>query len=103
MGDTGFRSLLIPPLLAAVLFLPSIGDRPLYLPDEARYALLARSMVEAGHWLVPHIGSEVHMEKPPLFIWLIAAVSLLAGGVTELAATLPAALSGIAGVAVTCL
>lgn len=103
MGDTSFRSLLIPPLVAAALFLPSIGNRPLYLPDEARYALLARNMVEAGHWLVPHIGSEVHMEKPPLFIWLIAVVSLLAGGVTELAATLPAALSGIAAVALTCL
>jgi 4-amino-4-deoxy-L-arabinose transferase-like glycosyltransferase len=59
-------------------------------------------MIEHGHWLVPHIGDEVHMEKPPGYAWAIALIGLLQGGViTELAGVLPAALSGIAAVGMT--
>ena len=94
---------LAPLAVAALLFLPGIGQRILYSGDEARYALLARNMVETGDWLVPRIGSDVHMEKSPLFIWSIAAFSLAHREVTELTAVLPAALSGIAGVGATLL
>ena len=93
--------LLLPVLLAAALFLPAIGRRTIFISDEARYALLARNMLEHGHWLVPHIDDEVHMEKPPLFMWAIAVLSLIPGDVTELTAALPAAVCGIAGVGVT--
>jgi 4-amino-4-deoxy-L-arabinose transferase-like glycosyltransferase len=92
---------LAPLVVAAALYLPGIGQRIIYLGDEARYALLARSMVETGDWLVPRIGAEVHMEKSPLFIWAIAALSLAGRKVTELTAVLPSALSGIAGVGAT--
>jgi 4-amino-4-deoxy-L-arabinose transferase-like glycosyltransferase len=92
---------LAPLVVAAALYLPGIGARILYIGDEARYALLARDMLETGDWLVPRIGAEVHMEKTPLFIWAIAALSLLSRKVTELTAVLPAALSGIAGVGAT--
>jgi 4-amino-4-deoxy-L-arabinose transferase-like glycosyltransferase len=92
----------VPVVVAALLFLPLIGQRALFISDEARYALLARNMVEHGHWLVPHIGDEVHMEKPPGYAWAIALIALLQGGViTELASVLPAALSGIGTVAMT--
>jgi len=104
VADQRWRAIaLAPVLVAAVLFLPSIGERLIYLGDEARYALLARNMLHTGDWLVPRIGSEVHLEKTPLFIWSIAALSLLRGDVTELTAVLPAALSGIAGVGMTVL
>jgi 4-amino-4-deoxy-L-arabinose transferase-like glycosyltransferase len=93
----------LPLLLAASLYLPGIGQRILYLGDEARYAILARTMLETGDWQVPRIGDEVHMEKTPLFIWAIAALSLSGGKVTELTAVLPAALSGIAAVGMTML
>jgi 4-amino-4-deoxy-L-arabinose transferase-like glycosyltransferase len=102
--DQRWRAIALAPLLlAAALFLPSIGERLIYLGDEARYALLARNMLHTGDWLVPRIGSEVHLEKTPLFIWSIAALSLPRGDVTELTAVLPAALSGIAGVGMTVL
>ncbi|HMH49075.1 MAG TPA: glycosyltransferase family 39 protein [Candidatus Acidoferrum sp.] len=102
MIDQRWRVAFLAPLaLAAALFLPGIGQRILYIGDEARYALLARTMVETGDWLVPRIGAEVHMEKSPLFIWTIAAFSLAGRRVTELTAVLPAALSGIAGVGAT--
>jgi 4-amino-4-deoxy-L-arabinose transferase-like glycosyltransferase len=101
MGVDRARWVVVPLLVAAALFLPAIGHRTIFLSDEARYALLARNMVEHGQWLVPHIDDEVHMEKPPLFMWAIALLSLLTGEVNELTATLPAALSGIGGVAAT--
>ena len=95
-------SIALPVAVAALLFVPLIGQRTLFISDEARYALLARNMVEHGHWLVPHIGDEVHMEKPPGYAWAIALIALLQGGViTELASVLPAALSGIGTVGVT--
>lgn len=101
MGQRRRLAPLVPLLLAALLFLPGIGQRIIYTGDEARYALLARTMVETGDWLVPRIGDEVHMEKSPLFIWAIAALSLAGRRVTELTAVLPAALSGIGGVGMT--
>lgn len=98
-GSLGIvASLLVPLLLAAALFLPAIGQRSMYHPDEVRYAVLARTMLETGQWLVPQIADEVHLEKPPLFIWAIALVSLLTGTVSAFSATLPAALSAMAGV-----
>src|SRR5262245_16294627 len=102
MFDQRWRwSWLIPLAVAAALFLPGIGQRILYIGDEARYALLARAMVETGDWLVPRIDAEVHLEKSPLYIWAVAAFSLAGRRVTELTAVLPAALSGIAGVGAT--
>jgi 4-amino-4-deoxy-L-arabinose transferase-like glycosyltransferase len=104
MTDQRWRVAFLAPLIvAAALYLPGIGQRILYIGDEARYALLARNMVETGDWLVPRIGAEVHMEKSPLFIWAIAALSLTGRRVTELTAVLPSALSGIAGVGATLL
>ncbi len=99
MSQREWRYLFIPMVVAACLFLPSIGQWTLYHPDEARFALLARGMVEEGHWLVPYLEGEAHMEKPPFFVWAIALLSLWGGGVTEFTSILPAALSGIGGVA----
>jgi dolichol-phosphate mannosyltransferase len=94
----GATAAVLPVVLASALFLPAIGQRSIYHPDEARYAVLAKTMLETGDWLVPQINQELHFEKPPLFIWAIALISRLTGGVTAFSATLPAALAGIAGV-----
>jgi len=94
---------LAPILVAAVLFLPAIGTRITSLEDEARYALKARTMIQTGDWLLPRVDGEVQMQKSPLFMWAIALLSLPGRKVTELTATLPSALSAIAGVGVTLL
>ena len=100
--DRRGRLLLVAPLLvAAVLFLPSIGERIISLEDEARYALKARNMLETGDWLIPRVDGEVLMQKSPLFMWAIAALSLPGRKVTELTAMLPSALSAIGGVGAT--
>jgi 4-amino-4-deoxy-L-arabinose transferase-like glycosyltransferase len=76
-------------------FLLGLGDRNIWIPLEARYALVAREMLEAGHWILPHLGGEVYADKPPLLFWSIALISTLGSGVTEWTARLPTALAAV--------
>ncbi len=48
-------------------------------PDEPRFVLAARHMVETGQWLLPHRGSELYAEKPPTFMWIQAGTYSLLG------------------------
>lgn len=60
--------------LAALLVLAAgLGLRDPWPADEPRFALIARQMIESGHWLFPHRGPELYSDKPPLFMWLQAA------------------------------
>jgi 4-amino-4-deoxy-L-arabinose transferase-like glycosyltransferase len=93
------RELLAVVLLAALLFLPFLGLRDLWNPDEARYAEVAYEMREAGSWALPRLNGEIYTQKPPLFFWLINAAALVTGGVGETAARLPSALAAIAATA----
>ena len=92
------RDLLALGATAALLFLPGLGGRDLWNPDEARYAVVAREMLERGDLFVPHLNGEVYTQKPPLLFWAIGAASLLSGGVDETSARLPSALAAIAAV-----
>ena len=65
--------------LGLLLFVPSLGLRDLWNPDEPRYAEVAREMRETGVYLVPHLNGEAYAEKPPLFFWLSAALQGPAG------------------------
>jgi len=67
--------------LALLLALAAgIGLRQPSPPDEPRFVLAARAMVESGQWLLPHRGSELYAEKPPVFMWMQAASHQLFGG-----------------------
>jgi 4-amino-4-deoxy-L-arabinose transferase-like glycosyltransferase len=83
-----------------VLAIP-IGRAPIWEPNNARWILLARDMVERGHWLMPEIRGAPNegLYKPQLFSWAIALASLPAGRVTELTGAVPSLLSAVAGVA----
>jgi 4-amino-4-deoxy-L-arabinose transferase-like glycosyltransferase len=82
-------------LLAALVFLPGLGRRDVWNPDEARYAEVAREMRDAGSWAIPLLNGQVYTQKPPLLFWSIAAFGALRGGIDETAARLPSALSAI--------
>jgi 4-amino-4-deoxy-L-arabinose transferase-like glycosyltransferase len=69
--------------LAAWLF-ATLGMRPLLLPDEGRYANVAREMLR-GDGLVPTLNGLPFFHKPPLFYWLDIAAMHVAG-VTPFAA-----------------
>ncbi|HEY7872733.1 MAG TPA: glycosyltransferase family 39 protein [Rudaea sp.] len=67
-------------LLLAVLVLGAgIGMRDPWPADEPRFALVAKQMVESGDWLIPHRGSELYADKPPLFMDLQASAFELTG------------------------
>ncbi|HWN43239.1 MAG TPA: glycosyltransferase family 39 protein [Thermoanaerobaculia bacterium] len=95
LHDQGRRDLALLALLGALLFLPGLGSRDLWNPDEARYAQVAREMRLESSYAVPRLNGEVYTQKPPLFFWLIIASSLLTGGVGEVAARIPSALAAI--------
>ena len=65
----------------AAWLLVTLGLRPLLLPDEGRYAEVARAMWQIrglDAWLVPTLNGLPFFHKPPLFYWLdIAAMHLL--------------------------
>lgn len=78
-------------LLAVVLAvrLATLGAYPLMDTTEARYAEMARKMVETGNWLVPQFDYGVPFwGKPPLSLWLTAA-SFHLMGISEFTARLP--------------
>lgn len=69
-------------LLVVLALAAGIGMRQPQPPDEPRFVLAARSMVETGQWLIPHRGSEFYAEKPPVFMWLQVASHHLLGNWT---------------------
>ena len=72
-------------------FLPLLV-RPLWEPDEGRYAEIPREMLAAGDWLTPHLNGVLYFEKPPLQYWL-SALGMKLFGVNGAAARLPLALA----------
>ncbi len=66
--------------------------RPLWEPDEGRYAEIAREMLGSGDWLTPRLNGVLYFEKPPLQYWL-SALSMKLFGLNGAAARLPLALA----------
>ncbi|GLH72133.1 glycosyl transferase [Geothrix limicola] len=66
--------------------------RPLWEPDETRYAEIPREMLASGNWLTPHLNGVLYFEKPPLQYWL-SAISMKLFGLNGAAARLPLALA----------
>lgn len=81
-------------LLAALFFLPRLGNAHLFDWDEINFAECAREMLITQDYLRPKINFEPFWEKPPLFIWL-QAISMHIFGVNEYAARFPNAICGI--------
>jgi len=86
--------------LAAFVFFVNLWRYGLWEPDEARYAEIAREMVESRDYLVPHLNYLAYVEKPPLLYW-ITTLSFDAFGINEFAARVPVALSALVGVLTT--
>lgn len=65
--------------------------------DDGVAVTLARGAVEDGHWLVPHMFGLRFVERPALLSWVIAALSLPFGEVSEITAHVPIVLSLLFG------
>jgi 4-amino-4-deoxy-L-arabinose transferase-like glycosyltransferase len=78
----------------AILWLATLSSRPLFNPDEGRYAEIPREMLSSGDWVVPHLNGLAYVEKPPLQYWA-TALSLQIFGQGEFAARLYTALCAL--------
>jgi hypothetical protein len=81
-------------LLGLLVIGAGIGLRDPWPPDEPRFALVGREMVETGQWLFPHRNGELYPDKPPAFMWMIAG-SYLATGSLRVAFLLPSLVAGL--------
>jgi 4-amino-4-deoxy-L-arabinose transferase-like glycosyltransferase len=91
----------LPWLAAAAFVVSALSSRDLWAPDEPRYGQVAREMLRTGDWLVPHVNGAPYAEKPPLFFWCVALLSLPFGEVTALTARLVGALFAAGAVLLT--
>jgi 4-amino-4-deoxy-L-arabinose transferase-like glycosyltransferase len=84
-----------------LLFFTGLDSVPFYTRGEPREALVAREMIRTGEWLVPARPDGELTRKPPVFYWASATSLALLPSRPELAARLPSALLGTAGVLLT--
>jgi 4-amino-4-deoxy-L-arabinose transferase-like glycosyltransferase len=85
-------------VLLVVVWLATLANRPLFNPDEGRYAEIPREMLSGGDWVIPHLNGLDYIEKPPLQYWATAAMYRLFG-VSEFSARLYTALTALGTVA----
>ncbi len=90
-----WRSWLIVFALWAAIYLPSLGSLELK-GEEGRRILPAVTMLKSGDYLIPRVGSEPYLRKPPLVNWLVAASFKIFGVRNEWTARLPSALMVLA-------
>jgi len=76
-----------------VVWFALLAGRPLFDPDEGRYAEIPREMLSGGDWVIPHLNALVYLEKPPLQYWL-TALTFAGFGQNEFTARL---CTGVAG------
>ncbi len=81
-------------LISALLFIPFIGNMPLFDWDEINFAECAREMLVTNNYSNVQLYYQPFWEKPPLFIWL-QAMSMNVFGINEFAARFPNAICGI--------
>jgi 4-amino-4-deoxy-L-arabinose transferase-like glycosyltransferase len=81
----------------AVVMLYGIRFGDLSGYDDAAYAHEARNIVRSGDWWTLELNGHPDFDKPPLFIWLLAA-SFKVFGATDFAAKVPGVLFGWAAV-----
>lgn len=85
---------LIIALIAAISFIPFLGNVHLFDWDEINFAESAREMIVSGDYFRVQVGFRPFWEKPPLFFWLQASAMHIFG-INEFAARLPNAIFGI--------
>jgi 4-amino-4-deoxy-L-arabinose transferase-like glycosyltransferase len=85
-------------VLSAIVITVPAGRRPFWSSDEARYALLGQDVLERGQWLVAQLRDQPYLNKPQLFFWTVAVVSMPFGRVSEATAAIPPVIASLVGV-----
>jgi len=88
-------------LAAGSIYLPSIRGVPFHTKGEPREAVVVQQMVERGELVSPLLHRGEIPSKPPLFHWLGAGASVVAGGVTETTVRIPSLVASVLIIAAT--
>src|SRR5882672_14337 len=81
-------------LVCVVVWFAGLEYRGLFMPDEGRYADIAREMLDSNDWVTPRLNGIKYLEKPPLQYWATAGAFGLFG-VDEWTARLWPAVTGL--------
>lgn len=81
-NDGLFIDLIFLTLFTGLLFFIFLGSRPLFVPDEGRYAEIAREMLTRNDFITPYLNHIKYFEKPAMFYWL-GAIAIKIGGLSE--------------------
>ena len=90
-----WRNFFFVTLVWALIYWPRLGSLELK-SEEGRRVLPAVTMIESGNYVVPQIGGEPYLRKPPLVNWLVAGSFKLLGVRNEWTARLPSVLAVLA-------
>ena len=82
-------------LLGLLVYVPFLGMRDMWYPDEPDIAEVTKVMYESGDWVAPRRVGLIWVDYPPMIYWTGATVSHLLGGFSEFALRLPNALASI--------
>ncbi len=88
--------------LTILIYVPWLGVRDLWYPDEPDIAEVCRAMFLSGDWIVPRHHGEVWLNYPPMVYWAGCISSHLLSGMSAFALRLPSALAAIALALATC-
>ena len=75
----------------AVTYLTNLGVSE-FRSEEGHRVMPAVQMLDSGNYLVPYVGTEPYLRKPPLVNWIVAGSFKLLGVRNEWTARLPSAL-----------
>jgi 4-amino-4-deoxy-L-arabinose transferase-like glycosyltransferase len=73
------RPALVAAFVAALLYLPWLSAAPVRGTLEANRLIAAREMLARGDWVLPTLGGEPYLAKPPFQYWLIEVAARATG------------------------
>jgi 4-amino-4-deoxy-L-arabinose transferase-like glycosyltransferase len=93
-STSSFTATILITALTLFAFLPFLGSFGIIDPSDGLYTEGAREMVQSSNYLTPQFNFAPFYEKPILIYWIIST-SYKLFGISEFAARLPIAVSGI--------
>jgi 4-amino-4-deoxy-L-arabinose transferase-like glycosyltransferase len=87
--------------LCGVLYIPYLGNTPLFDKGEPREALAVQDIVQRGEWLFPLKRASAIPSKPPMFHWSAALAYQFTGELSEATIRFPSAFYATLGVLLT--
>jgi 4-amino-4-deoxy-L-arabinose transferase-like glycosyltransferase len=88
--------------LGVLLYIPFLGLRDLWYPDELDIAEVCRAMFLSGDWIAPRRMGTIWVDYPPMIYWVGTVSSHVFGTMSAFTLRLPNALTAVATVALTC-